>query len=605
MQKNNFKKSNVNKRLMSGLRPFRLRVYFAHACAIILGLVAAILGIVIGPAIQILLMPSRKELLWTDVVGPVWAQWLATILKSDGVSIGTLYDYLPAVLIIVASFKACLAITQWYTWEWIGERLAFDLRQKLVDKFVNLDPVARDRDDVIAVERELSGLMTQDIRTCRDYIVHFFGGLPREGLQAIFLAISVAALSPRLFVVFVVCLAPIVGLLGRVGKKIKKRAGRALEDNSTLGEWIQQRLMGIETIKQFGTETFESNAMRTSSSKLFEGFLNAIRIKSRTGPMIEAMGILAMCISIGVAFSEIASGRLTGAVAMSFFASLALFAQTATKLGRYFNSNREGMAAAERIFRALDTFNDQNQPLVRPKELFEQSDQTSIILKDIRVKYGEKLAVVDVSKTFIAGKVYCVVGSSGAGKSTLMSALLGLRKPEHGLIRYQLREDVGNRLDISYMPQSVPTFPATLAENVAYPNPSFDLERVRSALLAVGFPLESARIENNLLKSVGPGQLQLSGGESQRLQLARLVYHRSPFILIDEGTSALDPEIEKQVLLQARELARLGSVVIMIAHRPAAVELADEILIMSHGRLVREGSYSEVLSSPEFKAIFV
>lgn len=604
MQKINQKKIAVNKRLMLGLKPFRVRVYLAHSAALVLGIVAAILGIVIGPAIQILLMPNRRDLLWADVVGPVWSNWLSFALHSDGISIGDLYKYLPVVLVVVASVKAVLAITQWYTWEWIGERLAFDLRQKLVTSFIKLNPVSRDRDSVVVVERELGGLMTQDIRTCRDYIVHFFGGLPREGLQAIFLAISVAALSPRLFLVFAVCLAPIVMLLSRVGRKIKKRTTRALEDNSMLGEWIQQRLMGIETIKQFGTEAFESQAMQVASGKLFEGFLSAVRVKSRTGPMIEVMGILAMCTAIGVAFFEITKGHLSGAVAMSFFASLALFAQTATKLGRYFNSNREGLAAAERIFNALDAFTSNEQSVVRPNNILERSDQTAIALDNVRINYGKKRAVDNVSKTFLAGKLYCVVGASGAGKSTLISAILGLRNIEDGSIKYRILDDLQDRLDICYMPQSVPTFPGTIAENVAYPHLSFDINRIRSSLLAVGFPLASSRIENDLERIVGPGHLQLSGGESQRLQLARLVYHRAPFILIDEGTSALDPELEKQVLKEARELARSGSVVIMIAHRPTAVEFADEILIMREGRVVSVGPYSEVISSPEFKAIF-
>ena len=585
---------------------WRTTVYAAHAAAMILGIVAAVLGVVIGPAVQVLIRPEQKMLHWADVIGPVWSHWLSFLLSGDGLLVTDLYHYLPMVLVVIATIKALLTIFQWYSWEWLGEQLAYGWRQQMVESFVKLSPARRDAQDIVAAERELGGLMTQDIRTCRDYVVHFFGGLPREGLQAVFMAISVATLSPKLFLVFAICLAPIVAFLGRLGKKIRKRANRALEDNSVLGEWIQQRLLGIETIKQYGTESFEIGSMRTASSNLYEGFLRATRAKSRTGPMIEALGVLAICIAVGVAFLEITSGRISGAVAMSFFASLALFAQSATKLGRYFNSNREGLAAADRIFRVIDQFDRASQNSVRSQDIFCKAERTSLILTNLRVNYGEKIAVNQVSQKFEAGKLYCIVGSSGAGKSSLFAAILGLRDIASGEIKYELadRIDLRDRLLISYMPQQVPTFPGSVAQNVAYPEQEIDFSRVKTALAAVGWAVDSRRLNNGLQTIVGAGELQLSGGEAQRLQLARLIYHKSPFILIDEGTSALDPELEKQVLVQARELAKSGSVVVMIAHRPAAADFADELIVMDHGRFSRVGSRPEVMLSPEFRRVF-
>jgi ABC-type multidrug transport system fused ATPase/permease subunit len=116
--------------------------------------------------------------------------------------------------------------------------------------------------------------------------------------------------------------------------------------------------------------------------------------------------------------------------------------------------------------------------------------------------------------------------------------------------------------------------------------------------------MDQRRLNQGLETRVGAGELQLSGGEAQRLQLARLIYHKSPFILIDEGTSALDPELEKQVLVQARELAKSGSVVIMIAHRPAATDFADELIVMDQGRFSKVGPRSEVADSADFRRVF-
>jgi ABC-type multidrug transport system fused ATPase/permease subunit len=599
-------KISVNERILQGLRRWRVLIYVAHCAAILLGVVTAILGVIIGPAVQALIRPDQEILQFRDLIGPVWSGWLSYVLNADGISALELYWFLPIFLALIATVKALLTIFQWYTWEWLGEQLAYGWRQKMVESFVKLKPSRREYEDIIAAERELGGLMTQDIRTCRDYVVHFFGGLPREGMQALFMAISVATLSPKLFFVFALCLAPIVAFLGRLGKKIRKRANRALEDNSVLGEWIQQRLLGIETIKQYGTESFEIGSMRIASANLYEGFLRATRLKSRTGPMIEVFGVLAICIAVGVAFFEIASGRISGAVAMSFFASLAIFAQSATKLGRYFNSNREGLAAADRIFRVIDQFDDAKLESVRSPDVFKKADQNALVLSNLCVNYGKKIAVELVSHRFLAGKIYCIVGSSGAGKSSLFSAMLGLRDITSGSLQYALDDKVrlSQRLLISYMPQQVPTFPGTIAQNVAYPEQTIDLARVEMALAAVGWAIDQRRLNQGLQTRVGAGELQLSGGEAQRLQLARLIYHKSPFILIDEGTSALDPELEKQVLVQARELAKSGSVVIMIAHRPAATDFADELIVMDQGRFSKVGPRSEVIASSDFRRVF-
>jgi ABC-type multidrug transport system fused ATPase/permease subunit len=599
-------KISVNERILQGLRRWRLLIYVAHCAAILLGVVTAILGVIIGPAVQALIRPDQEILQFRDLIGPVWSSWLSNVLNTDGIRALELYWFLPIFLAFIATVKALLTIFQWYTWEWLGEQLAYGWRQKMVESFVKLKPSRREYEDIIAAERELGGLMTQDIRTCRDYVVHFFGGLPREGMQALFMAISVSTLSPKLFFVFALCLAPIVAFLGRLGKKIRKRANRALEDNSVLGEWIQQRLLGIETIKQYGTESFEIGSMRLASANLYEGFLRATRLKSRTGPMIEVFGVLAICIAVGVAFFEIASGRISGAVAMSFFASLAIFAQSATKLGRYFNSNREGLAAADRIFRVIDQFDSAKLESVRSPDIFKKADQNALVLSNLCVNYGKKIAVELVSHRFLAGKIYCIVGASGAGKSSLFSAMLGLRDITSGSLNYELADKISpsQRLLISYMPQQVPTFPGTIAQNVAYPEQSIDLARVEAALAAVGWTMDQRRLNQGLKTRVGAGELQLSGGEAQRLQLARLIYHKSPFILIDEGTSALDPELEKQVLVQARELAKSGSVVIMIAHRPAATDFADELIVMDQGRFSKFGPRSEVITSSDFRRVF-
>ncbi len=599
------KSIQASRQIAKSLRPWRLRVLSAHAAAVCLGIVAALMGLLIGPAMQLLLGPTDATISWDVLFGVHWSRLLADLLPGSGIAASEIFKILPLALVTIATAKSLLTFWQWYTWEWIGERVAYGWRQDLVRAFSCTDPVARDAGAVARQENDLGGLMSQDIRTCRDYVVHFFGGLPREGLQSLFTATSLALLSPKLFAIFMLSIAPVGAMLARLGKKMRRRASQALENNSFLGEWIQQRLLGLETIKHYRTETLEVSAMRRASHKLFLEFSRAARLKARTSPMIELFGVGAIALALYVAFADIASGRLPGAVAMSFFSSLALFAQSAAKLGRYFNSNREGLAAADRIFSAIQRFDEFHKPNLLVPGSVQTSKDTKILIRNVSVTYGEKVAVSQFSYEFRAGQVYCLVGASGAGKSSLFNLLLGLCKPQCGTVEFFASEQFADRtMDVVYMPQSVPVIPCAIAENVAYPLNDSDEGRVQLALDAVGFSLDATRMPQGLRTFLGGQGLKLSGGQAQRLQLARLAYHHAPFVLIDEGTSALDPEMEKIVLSKVRSLAASGSIVMTIAHRRAAVDAADQVLVMDHGRLVAHGPRDDVINSPTFQAVF-
>ncbi len=596
---------SARQQIAKSLRPWRLRVYAANIAALTLGLLAATLGVLIGPALKLLLSPELQYLTWSDLFGPAWGSSITAYSASPGVSASSVYFWLPFALLTIATVKSFLTFWQWYTWEKLGELLAYGWRQNLVESFVNVSSGQRDDGHIKNCEMQLGGLMSQDIRTCRDYVVHFFGGLPREGFQVVFLATSLCVLSPKLFFIFFFCLAPVVILLSRLGKKLRKRASAALADNSLLGEWIQQRLLGIETIKQFQTEKSEVSAMRLLSQDLFERFLRAARLKARTSPLIEFLGVAGMAVVLAIAFSDIANNQLSGSVAMSFFSSLALLGQSAAKMGRYFNSNREGMAAAERIFTAEHAFRVAGQTNSSHIVFKETSDKSFLKLKNVSLTYGKTTALHQFSYKFESGRVYCLVGRSGAGKSSVFNAILGLRPPVEGAIEGAISAHFKDRtLDVAYLPQALPVISATLGEIVSYPLLTHDVKRAQRALDVAHFTLDQDRISQGLQTVVGPGGVQLSGGQLQRLQLSRLVYHHAPFVLVDEGTSALDPELESVVLDFVRDLAKNGAVVLMIAHRQSAVDACDELLLLEDGRLVAAGDRAEVSKSQSFKDVF-
>ena len=572
------------------LRDEKAGMLLGHVTAVLLGVVSALITLLVGPALQLLLADRATEVAWRDLVSPRLAWIPEAVTGASTVSGSQLFQVLPVLLIGVAAVKTALSALQWFTWERLGERMARSIRQDLMAAYVYLRPSARRTPRGLEVDATMATAVTNDVRLVREYVVHFYGGLPREGLQVVFLGVTLVLLSPKLFLLFALGLAPAAALLRRLGKRLGGRTSKVLSDTSELAEWIQQRFLGIETIKQFRTEEFELQKLRQMNAGLLDRMVRAARLRARTSPLIEAFAVVAIVGILFVALADIRSGATTGAVLVSFFSSIGLFGQAAAKLGKYFNSNKEGVTAVRRlagIHGFLSSHSLQRVGASTDSALVDS--EVAVSCTGLRVDYAGAAspALDNFSHQFRPGRVYAIGGASGAGKTTLFKAILGLVEPSNG--------SVSVAGGVCYMPQDVRLMSTSILENIAYPAAEPDRKRAEKALRSVGLGDFAGRLD------AGTGNF--SGGQAQRVLLARLLYHDAPVVLVDEGTSALDPEVEKTVYACLRDMAARGACVIMIAHRIPALESADEILILDGGRLVQQGTADVVRQSPAFSKL--
>ena len=570
------------------LRPLVPSLAVAMLFAALLALVASLVTTLIGPAMQILTANGQEELTYDLLLGPRLAPWVASWTGSPGTTAGQMLRVLPVLLLSLAALRAFLTFVQWYLWERAGEVVSLNIRDDLTKAYLGLDPNVRRTDASRSLEGALSSSITTDVKLMREYITHFYGGLPREALSVIFLCGTLVLLSPKLTMIFLLGVAPIGWAISRIGKKLRRRASKALSDYSDLSEWLQQRLLGIETIKHFGTEGVEETRMNRLTESLFQRFLGAARVKARTSPIIEAMAVIAMTLVLIIAMGDVASGTASGAVQMSFFATLALLSQAAGKLGRYVNSNREGAAAVDRILAQFSSLTSAHVPSILRSPVYDPGKPYRIECSQVTAQYtgAPTAALRDLTFTFEGGKIYCLAGPSGAGKSTLFNVLLGLLTPTRGTVRlFTSKPWQDTKSPVTYMPQKVLLLPESLAANVAYPESTWDDTKMVDAIDRVGLSTLVKSWEAGMHSKLGEGGVGLSGGQAQRVLLARLAYHDSPFVLVDEGTSALDPETERRIQSLLRELAQKGHVVITIAHRESVVEAADVVLRLEHGAL--------------------
>lgn len=575
------------------VKPYFSSVVLASFCSLALGILSSFLVSLIGPSLQVL-MPNQADadLSFTHLLGENIGSLFSAIAGKNSINARQLVSLLPGLLLGVAGLKTLASFCQSYLWERTGELISKDMRHDTMQAYLHLDASVRKSKVGQKIEADLSSCITTDIKLIREYFVHFYGGFPRESLQLLFLTGVLLALSPRLFALFFLFVLPVVAIVNRLGKKLRKRASKALSDYSSLTEWLQQRLLGIETIKHYQTEEIEIAKFKDLTTSLYGRFVKAARIKSRTSPSIEMVGVGALVVVLYFALDAINQGNLSGSIAVSFFASLALVAQSGAMLGRYFNSNREGSAAIKRLI-ALQTFLFENQDtnkrtIENESEYIDDEIQFRLICRELSFHYpnSQKPALSNFSYSFEKNKIYCIVGPSGAGKSTLFQVILRLITPQKGKLIIPSAQGGPLPLTIGYMPQDMLLMSGTLAENVIYPESMANENKILDALEQVDLRTFIDTLPAGIHTQVGKEGLGLSGGQVQRVILSRLFYHHYPLILVDEGTSALDPEVEQVIYQGLIKLKNMGATVIMIAHRISATEIADTVLQLEDGLLV-------------------
>jgi ABC-type multidrug transport system fused ATPase/permease subunit len=237
----------------------------ATLCTLLLGLVSALTFAMVGPAVQILSDPQRTApVSLVELFGQRLGEVFSQLLGRSSFSMSELWQELPQWVLGAAALRAALAMSQWFLWERSSELIAREMRQNLVDSYLGLEPEAR-RDRAGLIDREIAAGVSNDIRMVREYLVHFLGGFPRELVQVLFYLVTLFMLEPMLASLFLVGLGPAAALLSRLSKKLRKRSQAVLDNSSDLVEWLQQRVSGAETIKQYRTEQLEIERLNRSS----------------------------------------------------------------------------------------------------------------------------------------------------------------------------------------------------------------------------------------------------------------------------------------------------------------------------------------------------
>jgi subfamily B ATP-binding cassette protein MsbA len=353
-------------------------------------------------------------------------------------------------------------------------------------------------------------------------------------------------------------------------------------------------------------EDYERVRFNKELKRLFRVYMRVNRIKALTGPMIEALGAVAVVAVVWWAVGSLQSGARTLGQFAGFFTTMILVYKPFKSLSKTNNNIQQGMAAAERVFEMMD----------HPTEVPDDPDgieltpgQHRVAFEHVSFRYGDEWVLRDIDLEIGTGQVVALVGMSGGGKSTLADLIPRFYDAQEGRVtvdgidvrRLQL---TSLRSEIGLVTQHTFLFNDTVRANIAYGSSDKSLERVIAAARLANAHDFISRLPQGYETTVGELGVRLSGGERQRLAIARALLKDPPILILDEATSSLDSEAERSVQ-EALEHLMENRTTLVIAHRLSTVRRADRIVVIVHGRIVEEGTHDELFArGQEYRKLY-
>jgi subfamily B ATP-binding cassette protein MsbA len=397
-----------------------------------------------------------------------------------------------------------------------------------------------------------------------------------------------------------IIMIPLATITARIlGKRMGKVSTQAQEKSGDLNRYLIDLFKNHKIIKIFQREHFEENRSEKFVNDLKEKSAKIAAVYIRSAPIMEILTGVMIAILIFYSGKLIINGEIGINNFFSFLAAMMLAYQPVKTLTKVNLAISQGFAAAERILPIID---NQNQI-----SLNEQGDRLNIVEGDIvldKINFAyksnpENKVLQDMSLKFTGGKMTALVGHSGSGKSTLLNMIPRIYMPKSGNIYFD-NQDISKvnlaslRNQISIVDQNTTLFDDTVFNNIKYARPDADKKDIlEAAKLSMSDDFIN-NLENGYETMIGENGVKLSGGEKQRLSIARAFLKNSRIILLDEATSSLDSETEEKIQ-KALEKLTINKTTIVIAHRLSTILNSDNIYVIDSGKIIDSGKHEELL----------
>jgi ATP-binding cassette subfamily B protein len=563
-------------RLLSFLTPYKRRAFFAGIC-------------ILTSSAAILAMPQLIR--WAIDYG-------LGIENQDGELVATgereLLYIAAAAIVGAALIRGIFAYGQTFLGEWIGQRVAYDIRNSIYDRLQRLSYAYHDQQQT----GQIMSRATQDVEAVRWYV-------SMSVLRGIYVALLLVAVLTLMmvtnwklalvvwaFVPFIVWRSIIMAFTLRpIWTKVQDGLAR-------IATVLQEALTGARVVKAFAREEYEGEKFKREAEAVFEDSFTSSRVQAKNAPLMSGLWLAATAATLWFGGSEVAAGRMEVGELAAFLLYLAVLQMPVRVLGWIIMVTSRANAAGQRIYEILDA---ESAVKEKPDAVELKDVRGEVVFNDASFSYDSISPVLEnVDLHAKPGEVIALMGPTGSGKTTIVNLMPRFYDVTGGSISIDgidIRDAqlASLRQVIGTVQQDVFLFSATIADNISYGAVGATREAIEEAAKAAQIHDFIKDLPDGYDTWVGERGTTLSGGQKQRIALARTLLMDPRILILDDSTSSVDTQTEFLIQNTLNTLME-GRTTFVIAQRLRTVKMADQILVLQDGKIVERGKHDELLA---------
>ncbi|NQT10154.1 MAG: ABC transporter ATP-binding protein [Desulfobacteraceae bacterium] len=557
--------NDKHRRLLALIKDNWFRLFLAMACMMVIALATSATAFLVKPALDDIFFNKDIKML----------------------------KLIPIVVIIIYLLRGLGMYGQTYLMNYVGESVIRRLRNSLYDHIQDL-PISFFHKEKTGV---LMSRVTNDVGVIKSMVSTAVTGALKDAFTIVGLTMVIFYRDWKMalfaFIVLPIAFIPVV----EFGRRVRKISTGCQEAIADLSSFLHETFAGNKIVKAFGMEQYEKKRFHEKALHLFKLEMKAVIASSLSSPIMEFLGGLGIAFIIWYGGSKVISGTSTPGTFFSFMAAVLMLYDPVKKLSGLNNAIQQGLAASDRVFDIIDRKSEIAED-DNPVEI--QSRPHRVMFDNVFFKYDEEMVLKNINLDVKAGEILALVGMSGGGKTSLVNLIPRFYDVTKGAILVDgidiRKASISSlRKQIAIVTQEPILFNDTVRNNVAYGKQNASQEDIENAAKAAyaydfiqGFPDKYDTI-------IGELGARLSGGEKQRICIARALLKDAPILILDEATSSLDTESE-MLVQKALENLMKGRTTFVIAHRLSTIDYAHRIVVIVDGRIVEEGEQEELIA---------
>jgi subfamily B ATP-binding cassette protein MsbA len=503
-------------------------------------------------------------------------------------------NLLPLALVLIFLVKGFFYYLYTVSLEKVGQGVIRDLRERVFSHLHSL-PISYFHQTPTG---ELISRVVSDVTLIQYAVSQALVGIVKDLLQAVSLLAVIFYMNWQLasmsMIFLPLAVIPIV-IFGRLHRLYSNQSQQTMARISNI---LHETIAGNRIVKAFCMEKYEAGRFSLAVRRLFNVYVNDAKVRNFSHALMELLGGVFVAFVIWYGGYQVLKGNSTPGTFFSFLTALVMIYEPIKSLSRVNSTIQQGIAAAIRVFQILDTpVEISDQPGAKTLAPLRQG----IEFRGVSFSYDGSATILDnINLTVRRGECLALVGTSGAGKTTLVNLVPRFFEVSEGQILidgHDIRQVTlaSLRGQIAMVSQQTILFNDTVRNNIAYgepDRPEGDVVEAARAAHALGF---IRQLPEGFDTVIGESGAKLSGGQQQRISIARALLKNAPILILDEATSSLDTESEREVQKALENLMK-NRTTFVIAHRLSTIRNADRIIVMQHGRIAEEGTHDELLA---------